>query len=70
MNPTEYSRNLQHIKVAESDESATRDLQNVSEIDGDIVDYVRQRMGHKRVTREVIRQAVAFEKEMSRMQGW
>ena len=70
MNPTEYSRNLHHIKVAVSDETAARDLQNVTKIDGGIVDYVRQRMGYKRVTREVVRQAVAFEKEMSRMQGW
>ena len=59
-----------YIKVAESDEFAARDMQNVTEIDGGIVDYVRQRMGFKRVTREVVRQAIAFENEMSRMQGW
>ena len=70
MTPTIEGRNQKYIKAAKSDEFATRDLQNVSEIDGGIVDYVRQRMGYKRATREVMRQAVSFEREMSRMQGW
>ena len=71
MYPTKYEKNRKYIKAAGIDEPATpRDLQNVTKIDGGIVDYVRQRMGFERVTREVIRQAAAFENEMSRMQGW
>ena len=70
MYPTKENRNSKYIKGVESNASIPRDLRNVTEIDGGIVDYVRQRMGFERVTREVIRQAVAFENEMSRMSGW
>ena len=70
MYPTKENRNSKYIKGVESNASIPRDLRNVTEIDGGIVDYVRQRMGFERVTREVIRQAIAFENEMSRMQGW
>ena len=59
-----------NINLFGSDAPKGRDLENVSEIDGGIVEYVRQRMHCERVTREVVRQAVAFEREMSRMQGW
>lgn len=70
MEPSEYKKEAEYIKGIESDASISRDLRNVSEIDGGIVDYVRRRMGCERATREVLRQAVAFEREMSRMRGW
>ena len=70
MTPTIEGRNQKYINFPGSDAPGKRDMQNVTEIDGGIVDYVRQRMGFERVTREVVRQAIAFENEMSRMQGW
>ena len=68
--PTDNISAEGNIKVAESDESAAQDLQNVTEIDGGIVEYVRERMRCKTITAEVRRQAASFEREMSRMQGW
>ena len=60
-----------YIKAAGSDEPATpQDIGNVTEIDGGILEYVRERMHCRTVTREVRRQAAAFEREMDRMQGW
>ncbi len=73
MESTIEGRNQKYIKAAGIDEPATprENMTDVmTQIDGGIVDYVRQRMGFERVTREVYRQAVAFENEMSRMQGW
>ena len=72
MYPTNIQRNQKYIKAAGIDEPVTprEDMTYVTQIDGGIVDYVRQRMHCTRVTREVVRQAVAFEKEMNRMQGW
>ena len=70
MYPTQYKKNRKYIKVSRNDALEARDLQNVTQIDGGIVDYVRQRMGCEIVTSQVVREAVAFEKEMSRMQGW
>ena len=68
--PTIVERDGKYINLFGSDAPERQDLQNVSEIDGGIVDYVRQRMHCERVTPEVVRQAVAFEREMSRMSGW
>ena len=68
--PTDNISAEGNIKVAESDESAAQYLQNVTEIDGGILEYVRERMHCRTVTREVRRQAAAFEREMDRMQGW
>ena len=59
-----------NIKGVRSDELTSQHLQNVTEIDGGILEYVRERMHCKTITQEVRRQAVAFEREMSRMQGW
>ena len=71
MSPTTIEgRNLEHIKGVRSDELISPHLQNVTEIDGGILEYVRVRMHRRTVTPEVRREAVAFEREMSRMQGW
>ena len=60
-----------YIKAVESDESTTpRDIGNVTEIDGGILDYVRERMKCRTITAEVRRQAALFQNEMNRMQGW
>ena len=67
MLPTEYNKNLEYIKGIETDESIPQDMQNVTEIDGGILEYVRERMHCERVTQEVRRQAAAFEQEMNRM---
>jgi len=70
MFPTNIERNRKYIKVIGNDAPiAHEDWPNVT-IDGEILHYVRRRMGCERVTREVYRQAVAFEREMSRMSGW
>lgn len=63
-------RNLKYIKGLESDASIPQVEGNVTQIEGGILQYVRRRMGCETVTREVVKQAVAFEREMSRMQGW
>ena len=68
--PTDNISAEGNIKVAESDESAAQDLQNVTEIDGGILEYVRERMHCKTVTQEVRHQATAFEREMNRQEGW
>ena len=70
MYPTEYKKGLEYINGMESDASIPHDLSNVTQIEGGILQYVRRRMGCETVTRDVLRQAVAFEREMSRMQGW
>jgi hypothetical protein len=59
-----------NIKFSGSDAPEEQDLSNVTKIDGGILEYVRERMHCKTITQEVRRQAVAFEREMSRMQGW
>jgi len=62
-----------HINISGSDAPENRpNLKgaNVTEIDGGILEYVRERMHCKTVTREVRREAATFEREMSRMQGW
>jgi hypothetical protein len=70
MYPTKENRNQKYIKGVESDASIPRDLRNVTEVDGGIVNYVRRQMHCETVTRDVMRQAIAFEREMSKMQGW
>lgn len=70
MYPTIVERDGRYINLSESNASEGQDMRNVTEIDGGILQYVCRRMGCERVTREVVRQAVAFEREMSRMQGW
>ena len=70
MEPSEYKKEVEYIKGIETDEAIPQDLRNVTQIDEGILHYVRQRMGCERVTREVVRQAIAFEREMSRMSGW
>ena len=65
------SREEGFIKAVGSDEPTTpQDLGNVTEIDGGILEYVRERMRCKTITAEVRRQAALFEREMNRMQGW
>ncbi|MGB7532989.1 MAG: hypothetical protein WA977_08475 [Halobacteriota archaeon] len=68
--PTDNISAEGNIKVAESDESAAQDLQNVTEIDGGILEYVRKQMHCRTITQEVRRQAALFQNEMDRMQGW
>ena len=66
------SKEVGHIKAVGSDAPTTprEDMTNVTQIDGGILEYVRRRMHCETVTQEVRRQAMAFEREMSRMQGW
>ena len=64
------SKEVGHIKSSRSDALEERDFQNVTEIDGGILEYVRERMHCRTVTREVRRQAALFQNEMNRMQGW
>lgn len=60
-----------HIKAVGSDEPTTpRDIGNVTEIDGGILEYVRECMNSRTITAEVRRQAALFQKDMDRMQGW
>lgn len=69
--PTDNISAVGPKKAARSDELATpQDSDHVTYIDGGILNYVRERMHCGTVTPEVRRRAVAFEKEMSRMQGW
>ena len=58
-----------HIKFSGSDAPEEQDMANVT-IDGGILEYVREQMHCKTVTREVRRQAALFQNEMDRMQGW
>jgi len=59
-----------NIKFLGSDAPKEQGFSNVTEIDGGILEYVRERMNCKTVTPEVRRRAIAFEREMDRMQGW
>ena len=59
-----------HIKFLGSDAPEERGIKNVTEIDGGILEYVREQMHCRTVTREVRRQAALFQNEMDRMQGW
>jgi len=59
-----------HIKFSGSDAPEERGIKNVTEIDGGILEYVREQMHCRAVTREVRRQAALFQNEMDRMQGW
>jgi len=59
-----------HIKFLGSDAPEEQGTRNVTKIDGGILEYVRERMRCRTVTPEVRRQAIAFEREMDRMQGW
>ena len=68
--PTDNISEEGYIKFSGSDAPEEQDLSNVTEIDGGILEYVRRQMHCKTVTREVRRQAAAFEREMNRMQGW
>ena len=68
--PTDNISEEGYIKFSGSDAPEEQDSQNVTEIDGGILEYVRERMHCRTVTREVRRQAAAFEREMDRMQGW
>ena len=67
--PTDNISAVGHIKFSGSDAPGEQDMANVT-IDGGILQYVRRRMHCETVTQEVRRQAAAFEREMSRMQGW
>jgi len=60
--------NKKVIKVIE--EQDLGDITAIDDVDGGILQYVRRQMGCETVTLEVRRQAAAFEREMSRMQGW
>ena len=44
--------------------------EDITEIDGGILEYVRERMHYKKVTLEVRRQAAAFQRDMDKMEGW
>ena len=68
--PTDNISEAGHIKFSGSDAPEEQDMQNVTEIDGGILEYVRERMHSKTVTREVRHQAALFQNEMDRMQGW
>ena len=68
--PTEYRKEAEYINLSESNASEGQDLRNVTQIEDGILQYVRRQMHCERVTREVMRQAIAFEREMSRMSGW
>ena len=68
--PTDNTSEAGHIKFSGSDAPEEQDFKNVTEIDGGILEYVRERMHCRTVTVEVRRQAAAFEREMDRMQGW
>ena len=68
--PTDNISEAGNIKFSGSDAPEEQDMQNVTEIDGGILEYVRERMHCKTVTREVRRQAALFQNEMDRMQGW
>ena len=68
--PTDNISAEGYIKFSGSDAPEEQDMQNVTEIDGGILQYVRRQMHCETVTQEVRRQAAAFEREMSRMQGW
>ena len=46
------------------------DVQSPTEIDGGILEYVRERMHCDTVTLEVRRQAALFQRDMDKMQGW
>ena len=70
MQPTKEGMNQKYIKGIETDESIPQDMQNVTEIDGGILEYVRERMHCEKVTQEVRREAAAFEREMNRQDGW
>lgn len=58
-----------HNKVVKAPEEEPN-LQDITEIDGGILEYVRERMHCDTVTLEVRRQAALFQREMDRMQGW
>lgn len=47
-----------------------QDVENITEIDGGILEYVRERMHCDKVTLEVRRQAASFQRDMDKMQGW
>ena len=68
--PTIVERDGKYINLLGSDAPRGHDLQNVTEIDGGILQYVRRQMHCETVTPEVRRQAVAFEREMGMMSGW
>ena len=67
MEPTNIERNRKYIKAMENDESIVQDLRNVTQIEDGILQYVRRQMGCETVTRQVMREAVAFEREMRSM---
>jgi hypothetical protein len=72
MYPTIENRNSKYIKAVRIDELTDQpnfEGANVT-IDGGIVNYVKRQMHCETVTRDVMRQAIAFEREMSKMQGW
>lgn len=55
-------------KVVKTNEE--QDTETITEIDGGILEYVRERMHCETVTLEVRRQAAAFQRDMDKMQGW
>jgi len=57
-------------KVVNAEESATPEEQDITQIDGNILDYVRERMHCKTVTLEVRRQAALFQRDIDKMEGW
>ena len=64
------TKEVGYVKSLGSDAPKERGLRNVTDVDGGILEYVRERMHCRTVTREVRRQAAAFEREMDTMQGW
>lgn len=53
-------------KVVKPEESATPEEQDITQIDGGILEYVRERMHSDKVTLEVRRQAAAFQRDMNK----
>ena len=47
-----------------------QDTENITQVDSNILEYVRERMHCETVTLEVRRQAAAFQRDMNKMQGW
>ena len=57
-------------RVVKPEERDTPEEQDITQIDGGILEYVRGRMHCDKVTLEVRRQAAAFQRDMNKMEGW
>ena len=62
--------NKKAIKSEKDVASEEEDIELITQIDGGILEYVRDQMHCKTVTLEVRQQAALFQREMDRMQGW